>query len=76
MHVLRLAVVLLGAMAAIRLFVYILRRSLPRAAWIGSFELGIALTIWLMVALYVTGLLGDLVGYLDGIRYFRSVKRR
>ena len=39
MHLLRLAMVLLGAMAAIRLFVYILRRSLPRAAWIGSFEL-------------------------------------
>ena len=69
MHLLRLATLLLGAMAAIRLFVYILRRSLPRAAWIGSFELGIALTIWLMVALYVTGLLGGLIGYLDGIRF-------
>ena len=69
MHLLRLAVLLLGAMAAIRLFVYILRRSLPRAAWIGSFELGIALTIWVMVALHVTGLLGDLIGYLDSIHF-------
>ena len=38
-HLLRLALLLLGAMAAIRLFVYVLRRSLPRAAWIATFEL-------------------------------------
>ncbi|MBC8119463.1 MAG: hypothetical protein H7X75_07815, partial [Burkholderiaceae bacterium] len=69
LNLLRLAVLLLGAMAAIRLFVYIVRRSLPRAAWIGSFELGISLTIWIMVALYVTGLLGDLIGYLDSVRF-------
>ena len=67
-QLLRLALLLLGAMAAIRLFVYVLRRSLPRAAWIGSFELGIALVIWLAVALYVTGLLSDLIGYLDAVR--------
>ncbi len=68
-HLLRLALLLLGAMAAISLFVYVLRRSLPRAAWIGTFELGIALTIWLFVALHVTGLLDDLIGYLDSIRF-------
>lgn len=69
LQLLRLALWLLGAMAAIRLFVYILRRSLSRAAWIGSFELGIAFTIWMMVALQVTGLLDDLIGYLDGVRF-------
>ncbi len=40
-HLLRLALLLLCAMGAIRLFVYVLRRSLPRAAWIGTFELAI-----------------------------------
>ena len=68
-HLLRLALLLLGAMAAISLFVYVLRRSLPRAAWIGTFELAIALTIWLFVALHVTGLLDDLIGHLDSIRF-------
>jgi len=69
MHLLRLALLLLGAMAAIRMFVYIVRRSLPRAAWIGTFELGIALAIWILVALHVTGLLNNLIGYLDAVRF-------
>ena len=68
-HLLRLALLLLGAMAAIRLFVYVLRRSLPRAAWIATFEVAIALTIWVIVALYVTGLLDDLISYLDAVRF-------
>lgn len=68
-HLLRLALLLLGAMAAIRLFVYILRRSLQRAAWIESFELAIALAIWLIVALHVTGLLDDVIASLDAVRF-------
>ncbi|HVE90049.1 MAG TPA: hypothetical protein VNA44_10150, partial [Burkholderiaceae bacterium] len=68
-HLLQLTLLLLGAMAAIRLFVYVLRRSLQRAAWIGTFELAIAFTIWVVVALYVTGLLDDLVNYFDAVRF-------
>ncbi|MEO8187491.1 MAG: mechanosensitive ion channel domain-containing protein [Burkholderiaceae bacterium] len=68
-HLLRLALLLLGAMAAIRLFVYVLRRSLSRAPWIGTFELGISLTIWIFVALHVTGLLDDLISQLDSVRF-------
>ena len=68
-HLLRLALLLLGAMAAIRLFVYVLRRSLPRAAWIGTFELGIGLIIWIIVALYVTGLLNEVIDHLDAVRF-------
>jgi small-conductance mechanosensitive channel len=64
---LRLALTLLAAMAAIRLFVYVLRRSFPRSNWIGSFERAIALVIWLAVALHVTGLLSDLVDALEAI---------
>ena len=45
-----------------------LRRSLQRATWIGSFELAIAFSIWIVVALYVTGLLDDLTDYLDAVR--------
>lgn len=68
-HLLRLSLLLLGAMAAIRLFVYVLRRSLQRATWIGTFELGIAITVWIVVALHVTGLLDDLIARLDAVRF-------
>lgn len=64
---LRLALTLLGAMAAIRLFVYVLRRSFPRSSWIGAFERVIALVIWLLVALHVTGLLQGLVEVLEAV---------
>ncbi|MEP6608330.1 MAG: mechanosensitive ion channel domain-containing protein [Burkholderiaceae bacterium] len=69
MHLLRLALLLLGAMAAIRMFVYVVRRSLSRAAWLGTFELAIAAVIWVIVALHVTGLLQNLIDYLDAIRF-------
>jgi len=68
LQLLRVGLLLLGAMAVIRLFVYVLRRSFPRATWIGTFELGIAATIWIIVALYATGLLRDLIDYLDSVR--------
>ncbi len=68
-QLLRLALLLLGAMAVIRLLVYVLRRSLPRAAWIGTFEVGIALTIWVVLALHITGLLHGLIEYLDAVRF-------
>jgi small-conductance mechanosensitive channel len=64
---LRLALTLLAAMAVIRLLVYVLRRSFPRSSWIGSFERVIALVIWLVVALHLTGLLSDLVDALEAI---------
>ncbi|HET9023309.1 MAG TPA: mechanosensitive ion channel domain-containing protein [Burkholderiaceae bacterium] len=67
-QLLRLAATLLGAMAAIRLFVYVMRRSFPRSNWIGSFERVIALVIWVLVALHVTGLLADLIEMLEGVR--------
>ena len=67
LQILRLALFLLGAMALVRLFVYVLRRSFPRSRWISSFERLIALVIWLLVALQVTGLLGDLVDALEVI---------
>jgi small-conductance mechanosensitive channel len=64
---LRLAVTLLGAMAASRLFVYVIRRSFPRSGWIGSFERVIALVIWVLVALHVTGLLTELIEVLEAV---------
>jgi small-conductance mechanosensitive channel len=66
---LRLALTLFVAMAAIRLFVYVLHRSFPRSNWIGAFERGIAAVIWLLVALHVTGLLSDLIEVLEAVHF-------
>lgn len=67
-QLLRLALTLLAAMAVIRLVVYVLRRSLARAAWLGTFERGIALLIWSAVALYLTGVLADVIAALESVR--------
>jgi small-conductance mechanosensitive channel len=64
---LRLAFTLVAAAAVIRLFVYILRRSFPRSSWIGTFERAIALVIWLLVALHVTGVLADLIEMFEAV---------
>ncbi|MGH6624331.1 MAG: mechanosensitive ion channel family protein [Burkholderiaceae bacterium] len=69
LQLLRLALTLLVAMAAVRLFVYVLRRAFKQSAWIGSFERTIALAIWVLVALELTGLLADLEQVLDAIRF-------
>jgi len=68
LQLLRLALTLLVAMAVVRLFVYVLRRTFKHSAWIGTFERAIALTIWVFVALEVTGLLADLEQALAAIR--------
>lgn len=67
LHFLRLALTLLVALAVIRLFVYVVRRSFPRAEWIGALERWIGAVIWLLVALHVTGLLADLIVLLESV---------
>lgn len=68
LQLLRLALTLLAAMGAVRLFVYVMRRSFPRATWLVSFERAIAATIWMLVALHLTGLLADLEQGLESVR--------
>jgi small-conductance mechanosensitive channel len=66
-RVLRLALLLLGAMALISFIVYVLRRVFMRSRWLENSERTIAAAIWLAVALYATGLLGDVVQGLEAI---------
>jgi small-conductance mechanosensitive channel len=68
LQLLRLALTLLAAMAAVRLVVYVLRRSLPRSTWLAPFERWIALLIWLAVAMHLTGVLGDVIAALESVR--------
>jgi small-conductance mechanosensitive channel len=64
-RLLRLAMTLLGAMAVIRLLVYVLRRVLRSAALTAAFERAVAGSVWLVVALHVTGVLEDTVAWLE-----------
>jgi len=67
-HLLRLALTLLAAMAGIRLVIYILRRSLPNTKWLVATERWIAGLVWLGIALHLTGVLGDVTQTLESIR--------
>lgn len=67
-RLLRLALTLLAAMALIRLLVYVLRRVFSNLSFIAASERVIAAAIWLVVALHVTGALGDVVEWLDATK--------
>ncbi len=67
-QVLRLALTLLVALGGIRLLIYAMRRSLPQAAWLGTFERAISTLVWLGIAAHLTGVLGDAIGALESIR--------
>lgn len=60
----RLAFVLLGAFVLIRLFVYMLRTAFASSRLLVGFERTLATTIWVLVALHLSGLLGDIVAFL------------
>ena len=68
-NLLRLAIPLMGSFALIRLAFYILRRIFVRGGKAGkvllTFEKVFATVVWCGVALYITGLWPELVGYLD-----------
>jgi small-conductance mechanosensitive channel len=64
-----LAVPLLASFAVIRAMVFALRHGFPRAAWLASFERLLALTVWSIVALHITGLLPEIVSSLDAIDF-------
>lgn len=69
-NLLRVAIPLLASFALIRLGFYVLHRIFARGGHAGSylllFEKFFAILVWIAVALYITGLWPDLVGYLDG----------
>jgi len=65
---LRIAMTLFAAMAVIRLIVYVLRRVFPGVALLGVWERAIAATIWLVFALYATGWLDAVIGWLEATR--------
>lgn len=68
-NLLRVAIPLMGSFAMIRLAFYVLRRIFAHGGKAGglllTFEKVFATVVWCGVALYITGLWPELVGYLD-----------
>jgi small-conductance mechanosensitive channel len=64
---LHLANTLLVALAVIRFFVYVLRSFLPEGGLLRGSERTLAWTMWIGVALYMTGLLPEIRDALDDI---------
>jgi small-conductance mechanosensitive channel len=68
-HLLDIAVPLVSSMAVIRTFFYLLRRVFGRHGQLGealqTFEKIFALVVWLGVALHITGVLPDVIRFLD-----------
>lgn len=68
-NLLTVAVPLLVSFAIIRIVFFVLRHSFGRASWLASFERTFALLAWLVVALYITGLLPPLIDALESVGF-------
>lgn len=68
-NLLKLAVPLLMAMAAIRLTVHALKRAFPKAGWLASFERFFAFGAWAVVALHIVGVLPAVIEGLEQISF-------
>jgi len=71
MHVgiLRLAIRLLFAMAIIRLLVYGIRYIFSPSGWLKTLEHLISWTVWIVLALHLSGLLPEIIHALEGIKF-------
>ena len=67
--ILRLAATLLLAMAAIRLAVYALRYIFTPSSWLRTMESAISTTIWLILALHLSGFLPQLWLLLEEVSF-------
>ncbi len=63
--VLRLAIYLVGALALIRMGVFVLRHSFSPGSRLKAWEWTLTVTIWMLVALHVLGLLPVVIEVLD-----------
>ncbi len=64
-HLLNILIPLLFALALIRIAVYTLRRVFSSQKWLHPWELFIGWTVWIGLALYITGLLPEILALLD-----------
>lgn len=68
-NLLNIAVSLLLALALVRLAVYALRHIFAPSGWLRSSERFIAMTIWLGLALHLTGFLPEILNAMDDLSF-------
>lgn len=66
MHI---AVLLIGSFAAIRFALYLLRHAVPPSAFLKSSERVVAFTVWGLLALYITGVLPEILAALQSVSF-------
>jgi small-conductance mechanosensitive channel len=66
---LRLFVPLLVSLLLVRIFFYLLRHVFARGSIVRSFEKTIAVVVWGALVLHVSGLLPDVIAYLDDVTF-------
>jgi small-conductance mechanosensitive channel len=66
---LRLFVPLLVSLLLVRIFFYLLRHVFARGSIVRTFERTIAVLVWGALVLHVSGLLPEVIDYLDGIAF-------
>jgi small-conductance mechanosensitive channel len=68
-HLLNVTIPLLFALALIRVTVYALRRVFSSQEWLHPWERFIGWAVWIGLALYITGLLPEILALLDDISF-------
>lgn len=68
-HLLKLAIPLLFALALIRLTVYVLRQAFAPSGWVAASERFISTAVWVGVALHLTGFLPTILDALDAFSF-------
>jgi len=64
-HLLNVAIALLFALALVRIVVYLLRQAFNPSGLIRQWERAIVWTVWIGLALHISGLLPDLIAFLE-----------
>jgi small-conductance mechanosensitive channel len=72
---LRLFVPLLVSLLLVRLFFYLLRHVFARGSIVRSFERAIAVLVWGGLVLHVSGLLPDVIDFLDDISFHLGTQK-
>ena len=72
---LNIAIPLLFALALIRIVVYVLRRVFSSQEWLRPWERFIGWAIWIGLALYITGLLPEMLEMLDNLSFHVGKQR-
>jgi small-conductance mechanosensitive channel len=68
-HLLSVAIPLFGALAAIRFAAYLLRLAFSHGGWLDTFERSIATLVWIALAMHLTGILPEIVGWLADVEF-------